>query len=290
VSLGGCSLPCRQSTVSSVGESSLVCLDVDNLGIASSISLVSGLVAEDLATIDKSSFGILAAIDEVGIIESELNRTVHDVVSCLNAKHEGMVLVSDFVSPASESSTRVDIHSLKFRKELRKNPLALKGWGWVAVILEPQNLGLVFSLIDMMGVALSSEGFTSKNRQRHKPLATGAKQEIMFQEIETYEATVIGRDDLVLRLDHLGVDKPLNAVLEEVVMVNRLHRRLGDFQHDRPVRAFLGLGRIGLAAIGKVLSWQLDRLIWLVVWRVVGENRRTVEGAVILREIELRVG
>ena len=103
--------------------------------------------------------------------------------------------------------------------------------------------------------------------------------------LETYEATVIGRDDLVLRLDHLGVDKSLNAVLEEVVMVNRLHRRLGDFQHDRPVRAFLGLSRLGLAAIGKVLSWQLDRLVWLIVWRVVGENGRTVERAVILRKI-----
>jgi hypothetical protein len=151
VSLGRCSLPCRQSTVSSVGEASLVCLDVDNLGIASSISLISSLVAEDLTTIDKSSFGVLAAIDEVGIVESELNRTIDDVVSCLNAKHEGMILVSDFVSPTSESSTRVDIHSLKFGEELRKNTLALKGWGRVAVILEPQNLGLVFPLIGMIG-------------------------------------------------------------------------------------------------------------------------------------------
>lgn len=107
--------------------------------------------------------------------------------------------------------------------------------------------------------------------------------------LKTYEATVIGRDDLVLRLDHLGVDKSLNTVLEEVVMVNRLHRRLGDFQHDRPVRAFLGISRLGLAAVGKVLSWQLDRLVWLIVWRVVGENGRTVEGAVILREVELGV-
>jgi len=70
-------------------------------------------------------------------------------------------------------------------------------------------------------------------------------------------------------------------------MVNRLHRRLGDFQHDRPVRAFLGLSRLGLAAIGKVLCWQLDRLVWLIVWRVVGENCRTVERAVILRKIQL---
>jgi hypothetical protein len=151
VSLGRCSLPCRQSTVSSVGEASLVCFDVDNLGIASSISLISSLVAEDLTTIDKSSFGVLAAIDEVGIVESELNRTIDDVVSCLNAKHEGMILVSDFVSPTSESSTRVDIHSLKFGEELRKNTLTLKGWGRVAVILEPQNLGLVFPLIGMIG-------------------------------------------------------------------------------------------------------------------------------------------
>jgi hypothetical protein len=107
--------------------------------------------------------------------------------------------------------------------------------------------------------------------------------------LETYETTVISRDDLVLSLDHLGVDKSLNAVLEEVVVVNRLHRRLRNFQHDGPVRAFLGFRRLGLAAIGKVLSWQLNRLVWLIIWRVVGENGRTVEGAVILREIELGV-
>jgi hypothetical protein len=67
----------------------------------------------------------LAAIDEVGIVESELNRTVDDVIGGLNAKHEGMILVSDFVSPASESPTRVDIHCLKFGEELRKNTLTL---------------------------------------------------------------------------------------------------------------------------------------------------------------------
>lgn len=37
------------------------------------------------------------------------------------------------------------------------------------------------------------------------------------------EATVIGRDDLILRLDHLSVDETLNAILEEVGMVHRLH-------------------------------------------------------------------
>jgi hypothetical protein len=34
---------------------------------------------------------------------------------------------------------------------------------------------------------------------------------------------VIGRDDLILRLDHLSVDETLNAILEEVGMIHRLH-------------------------------------------------------------------
>lgn len=137
--LRGGSLPSRQSTISSVSEPSLVCLNVNDFGITSSVSLVSSLVAEDLATIDKPSFCVLAAVDEIGVVESKLNCTVHNVISSLNTKHERMILVSDFVSPASEASTRVDVHSLKFGEELRENTLTLKGRGWVTVILKPQK-------------------------------------------------------------------------------------------------------------------------------------------------------
>jgi hypothetical protein len=92
--LGGCSLSSRQSTVSSVREASLVCLDVNNLDITSSISLVRGLVAEDLVAFDESSFGVLAAVDEIGIVESKFNCAVDNVVCGLNAKHEAVILVA----------------------------------------------------------------------------------------------------------------------------------------------------------------------------------------------------
>jgi hypothetical protein len=91
MSLGRRSLPSRQSAVGSVGsigESRLICLDVNNLGIASDISLVGGFVAEDVVSLEKSSLLILAAVDEIGIVESKLNRTVHNVIRGLNAKHE----------------------------------------------------------------------------------------------------------------------------------------------------------------------------------------------------------
>jgi len=101
------------------------------------------------------------------------------------------------------------------------------------------------------------------------------------------ETTVIGGDNFIIGLDHFGVDETLNGVTEDVGLVNWLHGRLGNFQHDRPVRAFLGLARLRFASISEVLSWELDGLVWLVVWGIVGEDGGTVEGAVILREVEL---
>jgi hypothetical protein len=104
--------------------------------------------------------------------------------------------------------------------------------------------------------------------------------------VTVIETTVISGNNFIIRLDHFGVDETLNGVTEDVGLVNRLHGRLGNFQHDRPVWAFLGLARLGLASIGEVLSWELDGLVWLVVWGIVGEDGGTVEGAVILREVE----
>jgi hypothetical protein len=105
--------------------------------------------------------------------------------------------------------------------------------------------------------------------------------------VTVIETTVISGNNFIIRLDHFGVDETLNGVTEDVGLVNRLHGRLGNFQHDRPVWAFLGLARLGLASIGEVLSWELDGLVWLVVWGIVGEYGGTVERAVILREVEL---
>jgi hypothetical protein len=100
------------------------------------------------------------------------------------------------------------------------------------------------------------------------------------------EAAVVGGDDLVVRLDHLSVDEALDAVLEHVLLINGLHAGLGDFQHDGPVWALLGLSGAGLGAVGELLSGELDVLLGLVVWRVVGEDGGTVEWAVILGEVE----
>lgn len=100
------------------------------------------------------------------------------------------------------------------------------------------------------------------------------------------ELAVVGRDDLILGLDQVGVDETLNAVLEEVLLIDGLHGGLGYFQHDRPVRTLLGLRRRSRAAVGKVLSGQLGLLLGLVVGRVVGEDGGTVEGAVVLGEVQ----
>lgn len=101
------------------------------------------------------------------------------------------------------------------------------------------------------------------------------------------EFAVVGGNDLILGQDHLGVDEALNTVLEQALLVNGLHGRLRNLQHDGPVRTLLCLGRIGLLAVGLVQSRQLGVLLGLVVRGVVGEDGGTVEGAVVLREVEL---
>ena len=104
--------------------------------------------------------------------------------------------------------------------------------------------------------------------------------------VSVVEAAVVGGYDLVVGLDHLGVDEALNAVLEHVLLVNGLHAGLGNLQHDGPVWTLLGFGGAGLGAICELLSGKLDVLLWLVVWRVVGEDGGAVEWAVILGEVE----
>jgi hypothetical protein len=105
--------------------------------------------------------------------------------------------------------------------------------------------------------------------------------------VTVIETTVISGDNFIIRLDHFGVDETLNGVTKDVGLVNWLHGRLGNLQHDRPVWALLGLARLGFASIGEVLGWELDGLVWLVVWGIVGEDGGTVEGAIVLREVEL---
>lgn len=101
------------------------------------------------------------------------------------------------------------------------------------------------------------------------------------------EGAVVGGDDLVFGLDHLGVDQALDAVPENVGDIDGLHRRLRDLQHDGPVGALLGLGRGGLGAVSKVQSRQRGVLLRLVEGRVVGEDGGSVEVAVVLGKVQL---
>lgn len=104
--------------------------------------------------------------------------------------------------------------------------------------------------------------------------------------VAVVEAAVVGADDLVLGLEHLGVDETLDAVAEHVLLVDGLHGGLRDLEHDAPVGTLLGFGGRGLLAVGEVHGGQLLAGIGLVLGRVVGEDGGAVEGAVVLGEVE----
>lgn len=105
--------------------------------------------------------------------------------------------------------------------------------------------------------------------------------------VAVVEAAVVGGNNLVLGADHVRVDETLDAVLEQSLLVNRLHARLGNLEHNGPVRALLGLRGSSLVAVSKVEGGQLRAGLGLVVGRVVGENGGTVEGTVVLGEVQL---
>jgi hypothetical protein len=88
--LRGSSLP-GWKFLCAVGKTSLVRLDVNNFGRTSSVGFVGGFVPEDLATVHESSLVILSAVDEIGVVKSELNCTVDNVISSLNTKHKRMI-------------------------------------------------------------------------------------------------------------------------------------------------------------------------------------------------------
>lgn len=98
---------------------------------------------------------------------------------------------------------------------------------------------------------------------------------------------VVGRDDLVLGLDQIGVNQALDAVLEKVGLVDRLQTRLRNLQHDRPVRTLLSLSAARLAAVAERERRKLSISLRLVVWGVIGEDSGPVEGRVVFREVEL---
>lgn len=108
-----------------------------------------------------------------------------------------------------------------------------------------------------------------------------------WSRVAVVEAAVVGGDDLVVGPEHLGVDETLDGLGQDGLLVDGLQRRLGDLQHDGPVRTLLRLGVLRLGAVGQLQSGQLLGRVGLVVGGVVGEDGRTVEGAVVLREVEL---
>lgn len=191
-------------------------------------------VGGKVVRLSQTTLLVAASVDEVGVVERELDGTVHNVVGSLNTEHERVVLIADLVPPAAEAATGVNVQVLKLRQEVLEDALSLERGSGVAVV----------------------------------------------------EAAVVCGNDLVLRLDHIGVDETLDALLEDLLLVDRFHGRLGNLQHDGPVGASLGLGRLSLAAVGQVEGGQLLAVLGLVVRRVVGEDGGAVEGAVVLREVQ----
>lgn len=104
--------------------------------------------------------------------------------------------------------------------------------------------------------------------------------------VTVVEAAVIGGDDLVARTEHLGVDETLDRVGQEGLVIDVLHGRFGNLQHDGPVGTLLGFIALGLGAVGQLDGGELLGSLRLVVGGVVGEDGGTVEGAVVLREVQ----
>jgi len=104
--------------------------------------------------------------------------------------------------------------------------------------------------------------------------------------VAVVEAAVVGRDNLVIGLEHVGVDQTLDGVGQELVVVDGLHGRLGNLQHDGPVGTLLSLSTLGLGAISQLDGGKLLRGLGLVVGGVVGEDGGTVEGAVVFGEVQ----
>lgn len=101
--------------------------------LCSFVSLVL-VLGVDLGALDQSPLSVLAAVDEVGVVEGHLNGTVDNVVGGLDTQHEGVVLVADLVAPAAEAATGVDTLGLEAGQELGEDTLTLKGGGGVAVV------------------------------------------------------------------------------------------------------------------------------------------------------------
>lgn len=104
--------------------------------------------------------------------------------------------------------------------------------------------------------------------------------------VTVVEAAVVGGDNLITGLEHLGVDETLDRLGKEGLVVDGLHGRFGNLQHDGPVGTVLSLGALRLGAVSELKGGQLLGGLGLVVGGVVGEDGGTVEWAVILGEVQ----
>jgi hypothetical protein len=56
-------------------------------------------LGENLSTVLETTLRILATVDKVGVVESQLDGAVDNVVHSLDTQHERVVLVADLVAP-----------------------------------------------------------------------------------------------------------------------------------------------------------------------------------------------
>ena len=89
---------------------------------------------EVLRPIHESLLVVLTAIDKVRVIQRQLDGAVDERVGGLDAEHEAVVLVADFVAPAAEAAAGEDVLFLEFGEELFEDALAFEGWGGIAVV------------------------------------------------------------------------------------------------------------------------------------------------------------
>ena len=87
--------------------------------------------------------------------------------------------------------------------------------------------------------------------------------------VAVVKAAMVGGDNFVSGFEHLGVDETLDAVPEEVLIVDGLHGGLGDFKHDGPVGPWLGRFRFRCFTRGELEGWEGFRGRGLIVGGVV---------------------
>lgn len=98
------------------------------------VGLLSLVLGKHLGTVNQTTLGVLTAVDKVGVVQSQLDSAVDNVVNRLHTQHERVVLVADLVAPAAETATRPDALLLKLGQDLGQSALTLQRWGGVAVV------------------------------------------------------------------------------------------------------------------------------------------------------------